>query len=104
MTLRIYGASDDLVEVEGDVDEEFSAYTSDDTRYVVATSTGHALSIRYDEDGCWRISQLGGPTPIRRVHEGVPDGDYSDIVEIEQDVEWVAFGGEFARRRDRRPA
>ena len=58
--ITIYGASDDLIEVEGDIQEEFNVYPEDDTRYLIAVSDGTLLKMWYDEDGIWRIQHLSG--------------------------------------------
>ncbi len=52
-TLEIYGASDDLVEVDGDIVEEFNP-SGDDPSYL-GFSDGTILKIAYDNDGIWRI-------------------------------------------------
>lgn len=51
MAVLIYGASDDLIEVEGDVEDEFNVY---DPAYL-ALSNGVVLFIEYTKSGIWRI-------------------------------------------------
>lgn len=51
MGVTVYGASDDLIEVEGDVREEFGGGESGD---VLVFSDGTALRVAW-EDGVWRI-------------------------------------------------
>lgn len=50
-TLRIYGASDDLVEVEGEFEEEFTAYSG--WRGLVVAPGGDSLIVHaeYSRDG-----------------------------------------------------
>jgi hypothetical protein len=52
-TLLIYGASDDLVEVEGDIRTE--GYTPDGSTSIIINDTilGHFI---YSTDGCWHFS------------------------------------------------
>jgi hypothetical protein len=66
-TAIIYGCSDDLVEIEGDVREEFMAYGP----IVLGFPDGTRLSAEYtnDGDGWWRIHALhvGEGTRCERV-------------------------------------
>ena len=59
--IKVYGASDDLIEVEGDIREEFTALFDchDNVGGILAFSEGTIVRIVYDIDGIWRI------TPIR---------------------------------------
>lgn len=53
----LYGSSDDLVEVEGAVGEEFNGYSKDDDHvFYLAVSDGSAFSVKYD--GCWRFRRI----------------------------------------------
>jgi len=56
MTTTIYGASDDLIELEGDVNDEFDAYPGDTLRFLTFNDNT-VLSIQYanEGDGIWRI-------------------------------------------------
>lgn len=59
---KIYGASDDLIELRGQIDEEFNGghYDDDDPNAadILAFSDGTLLEVKYDSDGIWRIKQL----------------------------------------------
>ena len=56
-TITIYGASDDLIELEGAIRDEISPCNEDEpTR--LAFSDGTVLSVAYDADGCWRINRV----------------------------------------------
>lgn len=58
-TTTITGASDDLIELDGQIREEFSHYGYDDDQgCLLAFSDGTLLSIKYDDDGIWRIARL----------------------------------------------
>lgn len=103
--IRIYGASDDLIEIEGDISEEFT-YLGDDDQ--LAFSDGTLLNIRYDSHGIWRLSPLykgqSRLTHIVCTAEGYPDDDYSDVVhlfdeELENPITWVMHGCNLGRRR-----
>lgn len=53
--LLIYGASDDLIEVEGEIQEEF--YANDEGGYL-AVSGGTFIRYYYDSDGIWSFRTL----------------------------------------------
>lgn len=106
MSLTVYGASDDLVEVEGDVREEFNP--GDGPSYL-AVSDGTVLRITYD--GQWHISCVAVGTAeythdVATAEDGDPREDgspcYSDRVTLTfpptalgATVEWVVFGDRF---------
>ena len=89
--IKIYGHSDDLIEIEGDIEEEFSHYYEGDDPYYLSISDGTLLSVIYDQDGIWRF------TPIYRghayqSHAHSDEDDYSDSVYLEGDISWISFG------------
>jgi hypothetical protein len=99
-TTTIYGASDDLIEVEGLVTEEFSYHEREDEPSFIAFSDGTVVRIEYTDAGVWRIA------PVRRgrgtLHiEQAPEDDeknYTDRATLIGDVEWVVYGHAFAGR------
>ena len=55
--ITVYGASDDLIEIEGDISEEFNyPYNADDKGVLLAFSDGTLARIKYDSGGMWRIT------------------------------------------------
>lgn len=100
MSLIVYGASDDLVEVEGDVREEFNP--GDGPSYL-AVSDGTVLRITYD--GRWRIDRVAeGAAEFQHDPATADDGDpredgspcYSDRVILSGVlVKWVVFGDRY---------
>ena len=99
--LMIYGASDDLIEVEGDISEEFNHY--DDGPAYVAISDGTVLQVIYG-GGLWTIKpiQTGEGTTVE-IHTATDeDKDYSDRVSLrsEKPFEFVTFGK--GKKRSRR--
>jgi hypothetical protein len=91
-TITVYGASDDLIELGGDIREEFDAYRKGE---VVAFSNGTLLRVRYEDTGIWRITLLSGEAHI--VPAPADDEDnYSDRATITGPVKWVAFGDQVA--------
>lgn len=112
--IRIYGASDDLVEVEGDISEEFT-YTGDFCRFngddLLAFSDGTVIGVRYDAQGIWRLSVVCSGT-ARVVHQvctadGFEDDEYSDVIhlfdeELDRSISWVLHGTSLATRKPKR--
>lgn len=96
MSVTIYGSSDDLIEVEGDVREEFNALSygcSGDGGYI-ATSSGVLVRIDYSESGVWRIAPVSGEASVVQAPEDDED-NYSDVCTIEGDIKWVVLGSDF---------
>lgn len=97
-SITIYGASDDLLEVEGAISEEFGVYgeAKDDEPFYVAVSDGTLLEVRYD--GCWRLAQAKAGSCAFSKTEGDPDGDYTDRITLTGDaLSWVVVGTKLAR-------
>ncbi len=103
-TVKIYGASDDLIELEGDVDSELSG--GDEPTYLLF-STGTQVKVWYGDDGVWEIEIVEDPQKaIASLGHGIPDdvtegghGDpdassYSDILTLRSDrkIELVSHG------------
>ena len=97
--LTVYGASDDLVEIEGDIREEFNWIPDDqnDSAYV-ALSDGTVIEVRYDSNGVWRLNQVAVGTSTFR-HVPADGESYSDRVALEGGgtIRWALFGGHFAQ-------
>ena len=93
-SLKIYGASDDLIEIEGDINAEFDA--NSDGPYYIAISDGTLLDIHYDNDGLWRIKLLIRGLSVLDRQEGSVDKDTNDIVTLvsTKPFKWVVLGVE----------
>lgn len=96
MSVTVYGSSDDLIEVEGDIREELTAIESPS---YVALSNGVALKLRYDEDGCWRINLVAGSGVTITPADGPDSDNYSDRATVDGDVTWVVHGEGWARAK-----
>lgn len=97
-TITITGASDDLIEVDGDIEEEFNP-PFDDRDVYLAVSDGTLLRVKYDEDGIWRIAKIiGGSADFEKV-EGDAEADTFDKVTMTGDIRWVAMASAYAPRR-----
>jgi hypothetical protein len=105
MPLKVYGSSDDLIEIEGDIYDEYCVnFDSDNDEVILALSNGIALAIKYNDCGLWKISQIAGnPSDVKFTHIATdPDSDaYSDVAEISKDVEWIGLVpfADFYRRK-----
>lgn len=101
MSLTVYGASDDLIEIEGDIDEEFS-YKDDDASQgdLIATSNGVVLRVEYGQAGVWRIRPVVGAEKVEIILAPEDDeSNYSDRAVISGDVRWVVQGVALAKVR-----
>ncbi len=96
-TITVYGASDDLIEIEGDIRDEFSP-TDDEVGYV-ACSDGTVLSIEYAKDGCWRVNRVvKGTAAYKKIEaEGSDTDNYSDRVTLTGDIAWIVLGTQFRK-------
>lgn len=92
MSIEIYGASDDLIEIEGAIREEFT-YQDEDNGDLVALSDGTVLRLLYDSDGVWRITPVARGSGSLTVAQSTGEGDdYSDRASLEGDVRWAVHG------------
>jgi hypothetical protein len=93
-TVTLYGASDDLVELEGDISEEFNPRAE---RSAVLFSDGTALTIEYTEAGVWRIAPLAKGAATLSIEQAPADDDdnYSDRATLIGDIRWALFADGF---------
>lgn len=98
--IAITGASDDLIEIDGDIREEFSYFPNvdDDDGRMLAFSDGTLLRVVYDTDGIWRLTPICRGTAEMMKVEGVADEDTNDVVTLIGEISWVVFGEEHAKR------
>jgi hypothetical protein len=102
-TITAYGASDDLVEVEGDIREEFTYRepVQDGEANFLAFSDGTVLRIEYGDAGVWRITKAAtgsGEVQIKQAAEDDEDS-YSDRATLTGDVRWVVHGTRIERAK-----
>lgn len=100
MSVTIRGSSDDLIEIEGDIVEEFNHYFRDgeeDTLYL-AFSDGTALSVRYDKDGVWRFAGVAHGSSAMEKKEGTEDSGSDHVTLVGDTIRWVLLGEQFAKR------
>lgn len=108
MGVTLYGSSDDLIEVEGDIEEEFYPFTDSpacggETGAVLGFSDGTVLRIVYSRAGVWRITPVveqPGRLSIERAPEDDED-NYTDRATITGTIKWVVKGNDYAPKRRR---
>lgn len=84
--LIITGHSDDLVESEGDIVEEFS-YGNDEDGDLLGFADGTLLRIKFDADGTgnWRITPIARGTATLAIEQAVGE-DGTDRATLDGDV------------------
>lgn len=83
MRLKIYGASDDLIEVEGDAQEEFNHFSKEPAFLHLGTAA--VVKCQYANDGIWRLEVVRIVMDARIVSfkTGSAEGDTNDMLVIE---------------------
>lgn len=95
MGTKIYGASDDLVEFDGDFSGEVGAYGTDDREkgVLVVVSDGTILEVKYgkNDSGIWEVKLLKRGSLFDRI-DPCTDEDaevYSDVAYFNDGVKWA---------------
>ena len=86
----ITGASDDLIELEGEICEEFSC-SFDIEKGVIACSDGTLMEVIYDKHGLWRFSIVFKGSLYDKKEEGSVEEDTNDVVFFKEGLKWVVF-------------
>lgn len=96
---RVYGASDDLIEFEGDVDGEVGYFSSEGQSALVVCSDGTVLLMHYGEPGIWRITILtSGALYCGKQECKDEDADpHSDVVSFQPGLKWAHVATEWQR-------
>lgn len=93
MKIKIYGYSDDIIMVDGDMDADFGCY--DKEGVYVAFSDGTLLFVEYAYQGIWRITPHAiGLSSKYLKDECMPslnDKEHTDVVHLEGDFKWILF-------------
>jgi len=90
-TIVVTGHSDDLIEIDGDIREEFT-YTGDEEDNLLGFSDGTILRITFG--GPWRISIVHRGSADFSLVQAPEDDDenYSDKATLSGDISWVVHG------------
>lgn len=99
--LIIYGYSDDLIEIEGDLREEIDVGGKITD---ITISDGSIITIDYSisRSGLWSIQIKNQTSDVKLTHYNELDiisneidiPDYSDSIKIEGNITWVEIGDE----------
>lgn len=98
--IRVYGASDDLIEIDGDIREEFGL-SNDDVPAFIGFSDGTVL--RVDYNGLWQIRLIceGAASYTKTFEATDPDADkYSDEVTLDGEILWCIAGPQLLKKGD----
>lgn len=97
-TVTVYGASDDLIELDGGIYEEFG-YRDDAEGDLVAFSDGTVLRVRHGAGGIWRITPVARGSAELSIVQAPEDDDsnYSDRATLDGDVRWAVHGNGYAK-------
>lgn len=95
MPTQVYGASDDLIEFEGDFSGEVGCYGTDENEHgvLVMLSDGTVLEVKYGKDdrGIWEVKCLRKGSLFDRI-ETCDDEDadpYSDVAHFKKGIKWA---------------
>ena len=103
MATKIYGCSDDLCEIKGDVTGEISCYGTDDQEQglLVMCSDGTILEVRYGKAGMgiWAIMPISQGSLFERMdycanEEADP---YSDVAHFKDGLKWAYAATEWQK-------
>jgi hypothetical protein len=93
---KVYGASDDLVEFEGDFRGEVGSYGTDDREQgvLVVLSDGTILEVKYCKNipGIWGIRVLKKGTLFDRIEvctDEEQENPHSDVVYLKEGIRWA---------------
>lgn len=98
MATKVYGASDDLIEFEGDFRSEVGCYGAAQG-VLVAISDGTFLEVKYGKGdrGIWAVSLLKRGPLFERIDQCTDeDADvYSDVAHFKDGVKWAYAASEW---------
>lgn len=95
MTTKVYGASDDLVEFDGDVSGEVSCYGTDDRDQgvLVMFSDATLLEVKYGKngEGIWEVKLVKKGDLFERIDQCVDEdaNPYSDVAYFKTGIKWA---------------
>lgn len=97
--IQITGYSDDLIEIEGTIEEELVALHDGAEGDLLTFSDGTVLRINYSKGGIWRITLVAQGSAVMTKDENPEDDDdrYSDVVTLEGDIKWIVHNNRFIR-------
>ena len=106
MKTKIYGSSDDLVEVDGEIYNEYGNYFLASSGILLRASDGTRAEIKYDDNGEWKVKMIERGTLFEKVIKSVGENtehtdedaqgysSYSDVIVFREGLQWVEVGNE----------
>lgn len=94
--IEITGASDDLIEVDGDIREEFTYQDKDEKGDLLAFSDGTVLRVVFAQFGTWRITPVVRGSAVLCIEQEIED-EGTDKATLNGDVRWVVHGLGYAK-------
>lgn len=103
MEVTLYGSSDDLIQIEGGIEEEFDYLRWADEGHgaLIGFSDGTLLRVKLDHhDEVWRITPVFVPDQSRLTIVQAPASDehnYSDRATLVGEIQWALMGSHLAK-------
>lgn len=103
MATKIYGASDDLIEFEGDVIGEVGCYGTDDDEHgvLVICSDGTLLEVKYGkaDAGIWEVKLVKKGKLFSGIEQcdDSDDDPHSDVATFKAGLKWAYAAKEWER-------
>jgi hypothetical protein len=93
-TVELTGSSDDLIELDGALYEEFNYVDNIGEGDFIGFSDGTVLRIEYGRSGVWRITPVVSGTAKLTIEQAPENDDdqYTDKAILEGDVTWAMHG------------
>ncbi len=98
MRVTLRGHSDDMIEIEGDITEDFQLGDPSGNNFL-GFSDGTLLRVVYDNGLCHIFVVRSGSAALHKkeVEEGSDDDNDSDQVTLTGDITWVLLGYNWAK-------
>ena len=101
MPTKVYGASDDLIEFEGDFTGEVSHYSSNDKPALIVMGDGTLLEIQYGKNdvGIWAVRLVKKGELFDRIDQCDDEDDcpHSDVAHFRDGIKMAYVGKDFVR-------
>ena len=93
MVTRVFGCSDDLIEISGDLCDEVNFYDGEKPA-LITFSDGTLLAVRYGKPGClsiWAIDLIRAGDLFNRIEVCLSEDDdpYSDQAFFDDGLKWA---------------
>lgn len=101
MATKVYGASDDLIEIEGDIRDEIGCYGTDDKDkgVLLIFSDGTILEVKYGKGGkaIWSVALVNSGELFGSLEQCADENAdiYSDIASFKDGLKWAYVAKEW---------